>query len=75
MLGNGSVNKFPLKRTRATIEELRFLWTASHVVATQRCGKHMSAAVNQHATIEEPVFSMGSPRVYNEDLRQLREFS
>jgi hypothetical protein len=27
-------------------------------VTTQLCGKHISAAVNQHATIEEAVFSM-----------------
>jgi hypothetical protein len=38
----------------------------------QRCGKHISAAVNQHATIEDAVFSVGvAPRLYNEDLRQL----
>jgi hypothetical protein len=42
------------------------------LVATQRCGKHISAAVNQHATIEEAVFSVGAaPRLYNEDLTQL----
>jgi hypothetical protein len=36
--------------------------------------KHISAAVNQHSTIEEAVFSVGSaPRLYNEDLRQLRD--
>jgi hypothetical protein len=41
-------------------------------VATQRCGKHISAAVNQHATIEEAVFSVRpAPRLYNEDLSQL----
>jgi hypothetical protein len=29
-------------------------------------------AINQHATIEEAVFSVGAaPRLYNEDLRQL----
>jgi uncharacterized protein YutE (UPF0331/DUF86 family) len=27
-------------------------------VATQRSGKHISAAMNQHAAIEEAVFSM-----------------
>jgi hypothetical protein len=27
-------------------------------VAMQRCGKHICAAVNQHATIEEAVFSV-----------------
>jgi hypothetical protein len=42
------------------------------LVATQRCGKHISAAANQHATIEEAVFSaVAAPRLYNEDLRQL----
>jgi hypothetical protein len=41
-------------------------------VATQRCGKHISAAVNQLATVEEAVFSVGvAPRLYNENLRQL----
>jgi hypothetical protein len=37
-------------------------------IATQRCGKHISAAVNQHATIEEAVFSVGAARtLHNED--------
>jgi hypothetical protein len=41
-------------------------------VAMQRCGKHISAAVNQHATIGEAVFSVGAaPSLYNEDLTQL----
>jgi hypothetical protein len=40
----------------------------------QRCGKPISAAVNQHAAIEEAVFSVGAvPRLYNKDLRQLRD--
>jgi hypothetical protein len=40
--------------------------------ATQRCGKQISAAVNQHATIEDAVFSVGTaPRLYNEDLMKL----
>jgi hypothetical protein len=44
----------------------------THVVA-QRCGKHISAAVNRHATIEEAVFSvMGAARLYNEDLTYLK---
>jgi hypothetical protein len=42
------------------------------LVATQWCDKHVSAAVNQHASIEGEVFSAGAaPRLYNEDLRQL----
>jgi hypothetical protein len=44
------------------------------LVATQRCGKHISAAVNQQATIEKAVFSLGTaPRLYNEDFGQLRD--
>jgi Holliday junction resolvasome RuvABC ATP-dependent DNA helicase subunit len=39
--------------------------------AMQRCGKHVSMATNEHATIEEPldtVFSMWSMlRLYNKD--------
>jgi hypothetical protein len=36
------------------------------------CGKHIFAAVNQHATIEEAVFSVeAAPRLYNEDIMQL----
>jgi hypothetical protein len=31
------------------------------LVATQQCSKHISAAVNQHATIEEVVFSVEAP--------------
>jgi hypothetical protein len=42
------------------------------LVATQRCGNHISAAVNQHATIEEAVFSVRfALRLYSEDLRRL----
>jgi hypothetical protein len=41
-------------------------------VATQWCGKHSSTAVNQHAIIEEAVFSVeAAPRLYNEDFMQL----
>jgi hypothetical protein len=31
------------------------------LVAMQLCGKHISAAVNQYATTEEVVFSVGLP--------------
>jgi hypothetical protein len=42
------------------------------LVATQLFGKHIFAAVNQHATVEKAVFSVGAaPRLYNEDLTQL----
>jgi hypothetical protein len=72
LLGNGSLNIFPRKRKCATIEKRCLLGVSEALVAMQRCGKHISAAVNQHATIEEPVFSVGAaPRLHNEDLRQL----
>jgi hypothetical protein len=42
------------------------------LVATQRCGKHISAALNRHGTIAEAIFSVEATlRLYNEDLRQL----
>jgi GTP:adenosylcobinamide-phosphate guanylyltransferase len=48
------------------------LWIRAALVATQRCVKHISAAVNQHATMEEAAFSVGAtPRLYIEDLTQL----
>jgi hypothetical protein len=49
-----------------------FSVVSAALVATQRYDKDISAAVNQHATIEEAVFSAeAAPRLYNEDLRQL----
>jgi hypothetical protein len=42
------------------------------LVVKQRCGKHISAAVSQNATMEDAVFSVGAATMlYNEDLRQL----
>jgi hypothetical protein len=40
------------------------LWVRMARVAAQLRNKRISAAVNQHATIEEAVFSVGSPRGY-----------
>jgi hypothetical protein len=60
LLDNGLVNIFPWKRTHATVEERCFLW-------------RISAAVNQYATIQEAVFSLGAaPRLYKEDLKKLK---
>jgi hypothetical protein len=40
-------------------------------IATQRCGEHICAVVNQHGTIGEAVFSVvAAPRLYTEDLLQ-----
>jgi hypothetical protein len=42
------------------------------LLAMQPCDKHISAAVSQHATVEEACFLWGAPpRLYNEDLKQL----
>jgi hypothetical protein len=49
-----------------------FSVVSAALVATQRCGKYISVAMNQQATTEETVFSVeSSPRLYNEVLRQL----
>jgi hypothetical protein len=40
------------------------------LVARHLCGKHISAAMSQQATIEEAVFTVGPSRDYNEDLTQ-----
>jgi hypothetical protein len=57
LLVNGSVNTFRGKLTRARRAEF---YVVSHtLVATQRCCKYISAAVNQYATIEEAVFTVG----------------
>jgi hypothetical protein len=46
----------------------------AELVATKRCGKHIFATVNQHATIEEAVYFLGAAqRLYNEDRRQLKD--
>jgi hypothetical protein len=72
LLGNGSVNTFSPKRIRVTIEEAMFSVVSAEFIAMQRCAKYISVVVNQHATIEGAVFSVGAaPRIYNEDLRQL----
>jgi hypothetical protein len=44
------------------------------LVATQLCGKHLSAAVNQYATVEEAVFSVRPPGgcITRISLRQLK---
>jgi hypothetical protein len=71
LLGNGSINTFPPKQTRNNRKAV-FSMVRAALGAMRRCGDHISAAVNQHATIEEAVFSVGAaPRLYNQDLRQL----
>jgi hypothetical protein len=35
-----------------------FSLISAELIVTQRFGKHMSAAVNQHATLQEAVFSV-----------------
>jgi hypothetical protein len=70
LLDNDSVNTGTRKRTLA--RRLVFSVVSAELVATQRCDENVSATVNQHATTDETVFSVGAaPRLYNEDLRQL----
>jgi hypothetical protein len=72
LLGNGSVNSFPRKRARNKRRAVFSVVRAARV-ATQRCGKHISAAVNQHAVIEEAVFSVwAAPKFYNEEFRSFQ---
>jgi hypothetical protein len=72
LLGNGSVNIFTAETNARKNGRAVFSMVRAAFVATQLCGKHIPAAVNQHATIEEAVFSVGAaPRLYNEDLTQL----
>jgi hypothetical protein len=60
LLGNSSVNTFPRKRKRATIEE---------PVSKQRIGKLTTTGV-----LLETVFSVGAAlKLHNEDHRQLRD--
>jgi hypothetical protein len=59
LLGNGYVNTYPRKRTRATIEERCFLCSALRALLRNDAAD-ISAAMNQHATIEEAVFSVGA---------------
>jgi hypothetical protein len=73
LLGNGWVNAFPWKGTRNNRRAI-FSVVRTARVATQWCGNHISAAANQHATIEKAVFCVGAAlRLYNEVLRQLRD--
>jgi hypothetical protein len=39
----------------------------------QRCGKNISAAVNQRAKIGKVFSARFAPRLYDEDLKQLRD--
>jgi hypothetical protein len=73
LLVNGSVNIFQRKQTHTIMGERRFLWSAPHSLLRNGV-VNISAGVNQRATIEEAVFSVNaSLRLYNDDLRQLRE--
>jgi hypothetical protein len=64
---------FPAEANAQKKRRAVFSVVGAAFIPTQRCDKHISAAVTQPATIEESVFSVQStPRLYNEDLRQLQ---
>jgi hypothetical protein len=73
LLGGGIVNT-SIARDTDTTSRARGVFYVT--VARQQLSKCISAAMNQHATIEElleVVFSMQSlPRLYNEDQQQLQ---
>lgn len=49
-----------------------FTVASAALVPRKQSGKHISAAVKNTQTLEEAVFSMvATPRLYNEDIRQL----
>jgi hypothetical protein len=71
LLGNGSANTSAEANARNNRREVFSVVRAARV-ANRLCGKQISAALNQHATTGEAVFTVGAaPRLYNEDLRQL----
>jgi hypothetical protein len=71
-LGNDSVN-IPAEANAHNKRTSVFSVVRAKLVLTQRWGKYASAAVNQHATTEKAVFSVGAaPTLYNEDLRHVK---
>jgi hypothetical protein len=60
LLGNGSVN-IPAKEIALNNRRGAFSVDSAAFVPTQRCGKHISTAVNRHAAIESGVFCGGLP--------------
>jgi hypothetical protein len=64
LLGNGSANTFRGEPNERNNRRVDFYVVSATLVAKQRCGKHISVAVIQHATVEEAVLSMGAPQSY-----------
>jgi hypothetical protein len=63
LLGNGLVS-IPTEVNTCNNRREVFSMVHTMCIATQLCGKHISAAVNQNATVEEAVFTVGSPHAY-----------
>jgi hypothetical protein len=65
-LGNGSVNTFPQQQTRKqqwySNRGTVFSVVRATAIAMQRRGKHISAAMNPHTTMEELCFLRGPCR-------------
>jgi hypothetical protein len=49
----------PVEENKRNNRRVAFLWKALRSFTMQRCGKHTSVTLNQFATIEEAVFSVG----------------
>jgi hypothetical protein len=63
LLGNGSLNN-PAEANARNNRIAVFPVVSAALITTQRCGKNISAVVNQQSTIEEAVFSVSPPRGY-----------
>jgi hypothetical protein len=70
LLANVLVNTFQMEENTCNSTRAVFSVVHAALIVMQWCGKHISAAVNHHAIIEEVVFSVGAtPRLYDEDLK------
>jgi hypothetical protein len=73
LLGNGLLKHITAGPNAHKNRRVVFSVFSGALVPTQQCSKHISAEVNQHATMEEAVFSLGAtPGLNNKDLRQHR---
>jgi hypothetical protein len=69
LLGNGSVDAFPRKRTRATIEERCFLWSAlPSLLRSGAVNTSLQQWINTQQYRKWCYLWGADPRLYNEDL-------
>jgi hypothetical protein len=61
LLGNGSGKHIIMEAKARNDRRAVFSLLISALVATQRCGKHISAAVNQCASTEDKLLTLSGP--------------